>query len=121
MKPALALIAAFATSPALTQPATQVPVTVVVSIATPPGATRAQIEAGMAKSVPLYANMPGLIRKYFTIGEGSFGGVYLWKNRAAAQAWFTDAWKAKAQATYGSAPQIAYCDVPIQLDGKRPE
>jgi hypothetical protein len=121
MKYALALVTALLASPVIAQPATTgsvtVPATVIVAIATPPGVPRAAIESGMAKAVPTYAKLPGLIRKYFTIGEASFGGVYLWKSRAAAQAWFTDAWRAKAQATYGSAPQVTYYDVPIVLDG----
>jgi hypothetical protein len=116
MHRSLALAALLFATPALAQP--DGPVTVVVAITTPPGATRAIIEGGMTKAIPLYEKIPGLIRKYFTIGDTSFGGVYLWRNRAAAQAWFSDAWRAKAKATYGSDPQVTYYDVPIVLEGK---
>ena len=79
---------------ALAQPSqreSSVLVAVNVSIAIAAGAPRALVEAGMAKSVPVYQKVPGLIRKYFTIGQSDFGGIYLFKDRASAQAWFSDA------------------------------
>jgi hypothetical protein len=93
-------------------------VTVVVDITTPRGLTRPMIEAGMERSKPTYQAIPGLIRKYFTIGDdGHFGGIYLWTDRAAAQAWFNAAWRTRVVATYGSEPKITYYDAPIVLDG----
>ena len=72
----------------------------------------------MQQSVPQYQSLPGLARKYFTLSEdGKFGGIYLWRSRAEARAWFSDAWRAKAAATYGSAPQVSYFDAPIVMDG----
>jgi hypothetical protein len=99
-----------------TSPATRVAVS--VDIAAPPTITRPMIEAGMERSKPTYQAIPGLIRKYFTIGEdGHFGGMYLWTDRAAAQAWFSAAWRTRVIATYGSEPKVTYYDVPIVLDG----
>jgi hypothetical protein len=92
------------------------PVTVVVAVPTPPSVERAKIEAGIKASVPRYQKMPGLLKKYFTIGEGTFGGVYLFETRAAAQAAFSDAWKAQIVTTYGAAPSVTYFDVPLVLD-----
>lgn len=91
-------------------------VAVHVAIATPAGAPRAAIEGGMAKSAPIYAKVPGLVRKYFIIGQGDFGGIYLFRDRASAQAWFNDGWRAKAAATYGSQPVVTYFDVPLVVD-----
>jgi hypothetical protein len=107
---------------ALTVPAhvqatsTDVPVAVLVVVKTPPGVSRARIEAGFEASVPQYKKLPGLIRKYFTVNDEGFGGMYLWKNRAAADAWFSAAWRAKAKATYGSEPQVSYFDAPRVID-----
>ena len=104
---------------ALAQPSqrgSSVLVAVNVSIAIPAGAPRALVEAGMAKSVPVYQKVPSLIRKYFTIGQSDFGGIYLFKDRASAQAWFSDAWRAKAIATYGAQPIVTYSDVPFVVD-----
>ena len=93
-------------------------VTTVVIAKTPPGASRAAVEEGMAKAVPSYQQIPGLLRKFFTISDGSYGGVYLWTNRAAAEAWFTPDFIAKVKARSGVEPQILYFDSPIQLDNR---
>lgn len=106
--------AAFAQSPA---PAAAGPVAVVVSIPLPSGISREQAMAGMQKSVPQYQALPGLVRKYYTFSDdGKFGGIYLWSSRADAQAWFSDAWRAKATATYGAAPEVTYFEAPIVLE-----
>lgn len=91
-------------------------VAVHVAVTTPAGAARALVESGMVKSIPIYGKVPGLVRKYFTIGQADFGGIYLFKDRASAQAWFSDAWRAKAAATYGSQPVVTYFDVPLVVD-----
>lgn len=101
-------------------PAQTEPVVVIVDIAAPAGISEAAIRDGMTKSVPQYQALPGLIRKYFTIAPGHFGGVYYWSSRAAAEAWFNDTWKARVQKTYGVAADIRYYTVPIALDGQRP-
>lgn len=103
-----------AQTPPVTIPAAQVAVS--VSVPTPAGLPRAAIEAGMARSAPTYAAVPGLIRKYFTIGQADFGGLYLFRDRAAAQAWFSDAWRARVVATYGTQPTVTYFDVPLVVD-----
>lgn len=91
-------------------------VAVMVVVKTPPGITRAAIDEGFVKAVPTYQKIPGLIRKYFTVNDDGFGGMYLWKNRAAAEAWFTPEFVAKSKARYGTEPQIIYFETPIQLD-----
>ena len=107
-----------ALSPAQTPPvvAPSVQVAVSVSVPTPAGLPRATVEAGMARSVPTYAAVPGLIRKYFTIGQADFGGLYLFRDRASAQAWFSDAWRTRVVATYGAQPTVTYFDVPLVVD-----
>jgi hypothetical protein len=83
----------------------------------PRGVSREQAIAAMQKTVPQYQALPGLARKYFTISDdGKFGGIYLWNSRAQAQAWFNDAWRAKATATYGASPEVTYFDAPIVID-----
>lgn len=95
-------------------------VAVIVSIATPPGVTDAYLKAEFDKAVPRYQAIPGLIRKYFTIEPKRFGGIYYWSSKAAAQAWFNNAWVARAKATYGSDPIVTYYDVPLAIDGTKP-
>ena len=106
--------AALAQSPT---PAAHGPVAVVVSIPLPANISREQTVAAMQKSVPLYQALPVLTRKYFTLSDdGKFGGIYLWNSRSEAQAWFSDAWRAKATATYGAAPEVTYFDAPIVIE-----
>ncbi len=91
-------------------------VATIVVVKTPPGVTRAMIEEGFAKAVPTYKKVPGLLRKYFTVNATGFGGMYLWKNRAAAEAWYSPEWRARAKALYGVDPELTYFDTPEQID-----
>jgi Putative mono-oxygenase ydhR len=93
-------------------------VAVLVVVPTPPGVPRERIEAGMKASVPQYEKLPGLIRKYFTIQPDGFGGMYLWKDRASAEAWFNAAWHERVVKTYGRDGSVTYFDVPLAIDGK---
>jgi hypothetical protein len=94
----------------------ETPVATIVTIPTPPGISRPMLDDAFKQAVPVYEKIPGLIRKYFIVNGDSFGGMYLWKNRAAAEAWYSDAWRAKAKATYGSEPQLTYFDTPVQIE-----
>ncbi len=87
-----------------------------VTVPTPAALTRAQVEDGIRKAVPDYRKVPGLVRKYFTIGQGDFGGIYLFTDKATAEAWFGEAWKARVVKTYGVPATVTYFDVPVALD-----
>jgi hypothetical protein len=93
-------------------------VAVLVVVPTPPGIPRDRIEAGMKASVPQYDKLPGLIRKYFTIQPDGFGGMYLWRDRASAEAWFSAGWRERVKKTYGRDATVTYFDVPIVTEGK---
>ncbi len=113
----LALAALFmAAQPTYAEPRNDGTVTTMVLIKTPAGISRAQLEAGFIQSVPLYESIPGLVRKYYIADAEKFGGIYLWKDRASAEAWYTDAWRAKAKATYGVEPQLVWFDTPLQIE-----
>jgi Putative mono-oxygenase ydhR len=94
------------------------PVAVVTNYPIPPGLDRARIVAGMEKLAPKYQALPGLIRKYFTISKDQkfVGGIYLWKSRSLAEAYYNDAWRANVVKKYGSV-EITYFDVPIAIEG----
>ena len=97
-------------------------VSTLVEIAIPAGVTRERIVAGFADSVPTYTKVPGLMRKYFTISQqGTFGGVYLWKDELSARAWFNTEWHERVRKTYGRPAKIEWFDTPILLPSKRAE
>lgn len=98
--------------------ASEKPVATLVVIKTPVGITRPMLEGGFKQALPVYEKIPGLLRKFFIANENSFGGMYLWKDRASADAWYTAAWRAKAKATYGSEPQLTYFDSPLQIENQ---
>jgi len=95
-------------------------VAVMVIAKIPAGASRAKVEEGILASVPTYQNIPGLIRKTFTVNEDSYGGMYVWANRATAEAWFTPEFVARVKARTGAEPQIIYFDSPVQIDNRAP-
>ncbi|MBJ7254914.1 MAG: hypothetical protein JHD25_09060 [Sphingomonadaceae bacterium] len=114
---ALALTLSILSGPVMAAPAdADKPVATLVVVKTPPGVSREMIEAGFVKAVPVYEKIPGLLRKYFTVNDAGFGGMYLWKNRSAANAWYSSEWRARVKATYGVEPEVTYFDSPLQID-----
>ena len=69
-------------------------------------------------SAPKYQNVPGLLRKYYLLGdEGRVGGgVYLWENRDAADALYDEAWRTGLESRYGHPPMIEYFESPVRVD-----
>jgi len=69
-------------------------------------------------TAPKYLDMPGLVRKQYFVTESGdrAGGLYLWMSRAAAEACYTDEWKATVAAKYGARPEITYMHVPVTVD-----
>lgn len=87
-----------------------------VEIPIPAGVTRERLAAEFSAAAPTYRQVPGLLRKHFTVSSnGSFGGVYLWKDEASARAWFGEAWHARVVKTYGQDAKIEWFDTPILL------
>lgn len=97
-------------------------VATLVEINTPVGVTREALEKGFRDSVPTYQKVPGLLRKYFIISDtGTFGGVYLWRDEASANAWLTPAFSERVVRTYGSPPRIEWFDIPILAPSGNPD
>jgi hypothetical protein len=69
-------------------------IVVVVEVPRPWYVPDVLIERKMRESLPKYRSIPGLRYKVYTLSSagGDFGGIYLWQDRAAADAWFTPAW-----------------------------
>lgn len=71
------------------------------------------IACGMRKTIPLYRRVPGLLQKFYTVGDDhrSIGGVYCWENQERADAWFDSAWHQHIKQKYGKGGQVDYFQV----------
>lgn len=80
-----------------------------------------EIDADSAKamfeaSAPRYKDLPGLVRKYYLFEPGLGGGVYLWTDKASAEACYSDAFKASIAERFGAAPTIRFFETPVIVD-----
>ena len=89
-----------------------------IAIVQIPGLERSEEEAikSARTSVPTFAGMPGLTRKYFLNGENGGGGVYMWESREQADAWYTAEWADKIEQRFGARPTLTYYDNYVVLD-----
>jgi hypothetical protein len=101
----------------LAAPAAAQQVATLVAIPIPAGLPKAELVKLFEASQPQYRAVPGLVRKYYTVGDdGKAGGIYLWKDRASAQAWYSDAWRAGVQKRWGAPAEISWFEVPVTVD-----
>jgi heme-degrading monooxygenase HmoA len=90
----------------------------VVRVAAPWWAPRFLIVNKMIDALPHYAAAPGLLHKSFTFDDdGHFGGVYIWASRAAAAAWFNEAWHARVRRERGVDGDVRILDVGVNVVG----
>lgn len=68
------------------------------------------------QSAPIYRDLEGLVSKHYLMGvnENNAGGVYVFKDRTAAEAWFTPEKIAWAEERFGPI-KLQHFDVPIHL------
>ena len=72
------------------------------------------------QSVPTYKAVPGLVRKYYLLGDHhTAGGCYLWQSRQDAERLYTAEWCRTMQERFGSEPSIEYFDAPVIVDNVR--
>jgi heme-degrading monooxygenase HmoA len=101
-----------------TIPALVLAVIAIVRIPIPWWAPRFLVRRRFAQAVPEYARAPGLLRKAFTISDdGRFGGVYTWRSRRHAEAWFDAAWHARVRSRYGVDADLLLLEVTSDLAG----
>jgi heme-degrading monooxygenase HmoA len=115
---ALTLAAAASGLAAQTNPAESPPVVAIVKIAKPWYAPVALVRSKMRETLPLYAKLPGLEFKAFSLArpDGEFGGIYFWRDRATAQAWFNPAWFERVRQERGVEGQVRYVDAWVSID-----
>jgi hypothetical protein len=93
-------------------------ITAVVLFKLQPGTTRDQAAAIYRTTAPRYVGLGDLVRKYYLYdaADGTAGGVYLWKSRAAAEAAYGPEWRRMAAEKYGVEPEVRYFDTPVVVD-----
>ena len=98
-------------------PAPTTPVAVIVKVPKPWYAPRAVVVGKMRDTIPQYENLPGLNYKMFSFArmDGHFGGIYLWQDRASAEAWFNPAWFERVRRERGVEGQVRMFEAPVVL------
>ena len=94
------------------------PVAVIVKVPKPWYAPKAVVIGRMRDTIPQYESLAGLSYKMYSFAQadGQFGGIYLWKDAASAQAWFNPAWFNRVKKERGAEGHVRYFDVPVALD-----
>jgi heme-degrading monooxygenase HmoA len=90
-------------------------VVAIVKVPKPWYAPRSLVISKMQATVAQYEQLPGLNYKMFTLtqADGQFGGIYLWKDRTAAQNWFTPAWHERVMKERGHAADVRIFQAPV--------
>ena len=78
---------------------------------------------GISSTAPTYRDLAtkGLIRKDYLNGDAGTGGVYLWENRQAAEAWFTESKLAELTERFGARPRLTWYDTRVTVDNLKGE
>lgn len=93
-------------------------ITVIVNFPAPEGATVESMRDAFASTTPRYEKLPGLIRKYYLFDADASvgGGVYLWQDRAQAEAFYNAEWRERLAQKYGVSPKITFFESPVIID-----
>lgn len=96
---------------------------IIVVVQIPVKRTREEAIAMQSQSAPTFRALAdkGLLRKDYINGEAGGGGVYYWKSREAAEAWYTPALLQKMREKFGVEPVISYYETYVQVDNVKGE
>jgi len=76
------------------------------------------ITRGFRKSIPTYQTINGLIQKFYVLSpDGRFGGVYFWKSKLHAEAFYDTAWSKEIVDHYGEPAQLIYWSLDLRVQG----
>jgi len=83
-------------------------ITTITAFHLPRPITRDEARQLFLGTAPTYRDVPGLVRKCYVLSEDgrTAGGVYLWVSRSAAEAMYTDEWRAVVREKYGVEPGL---------------
>src|SRR5688500_14130517 len=83
--------------------------------AVPPALTPEKIRQQFAAVADRYIGVPGLIRKYFGLSEdgAQVVGIYLWRSKEDADAFYSPEWIAGVTERWGAAPSRTDWAIPV--------
>jgi quinol monooxygenase YgiN len=91
---------------------------VIVQIQRPADQTKEALRELIESVAPRFRQVEGLTRKYFLLTDtNKIGGVYFFESLAKADAFFTPAWRQRAQESWGADPEVLVFEVPIVING----
>jgi len=93
-------------------------ITTITTFRLPKPLTVEQAREIFLSTAPNYRGVAGLVRKSYVLSEdgSTAGGVYLWTSRAAAEAMYTERWRAIVREKYGADPSVTYFESPVVVD-----
>jgi hypothetical protein len=83
-----------------------------------PKRTREQVLEREVPITEIYHAVKGLDRKYILTGDEGGGGVYLFRTREDADAWFNDGWADWMEGRAGVRPRLRIFDCHLVLDNE---
>ena len=94
--------------------------TVMWTFHVPEGTTRQDLVNTINASAHTYLGIPGLIRKYYGIAEDgkTLVGIYLWKSKRQADAFYTTQWVAMVTQRWRSAPIRQEWSTPMVVESE---
>ncbi len=94
-------------------------ITAIVRYRLPPQIDRAACRAHFEAIAPGFAEVKGLLSKHFIWSErGVAGGVYQWRSRAEAEAFYSGPWRDGIIRRYGMSPEIEFFTVFAKTDNE---
>ena len=95
-------------------------ITEIVLFDLPAGTGREDLMAKYRQTASAWARNGDLVRKYyfFDAAQCVGGGVYIWKDKAAALRWHGDEYRARIRDLYGSEPHMTYFDTLVVVDNQ---
>jgi hypothetical protein len=93
-------------------------ITTITNFRLPKPVTREEARRIFLSTAPTYRGVPGLVRKCYIVSEdgSQVGGLYLWTSRRAAEAMYSDSWRAYVREKYGTEPSVTYFESPVVVD-----
>lgn len=92
--------------------------TVMWTFKVPEGTSRQDLVNTINATAHTYQGIPGLIRKYYGIGEdgNTLAGIYLWKSKADAERFYTPEWIATVTRRWNGPPLRQQWDTPMVVE-----